>query len=485
MKKVEIPVSDILAREIKNPDSVLNRSRDTANQGVAGMLSLPEGPLMVAARPILKTDGAGPPVGTFIWGRYLDEQVIQKMGATLKLPVEFRPAGAADLPAGALRAAVSGDSSAITLLPLDEQSLAAYSIIADIHGQPAFVARTLTALDISRQGELTINFFLVFFIAIGALLIFVAIRVIDREVLSRILSLAENMRGVVSTGGSVIGRLAVRGGDEIASLTESINAMLSKVEGEAARRGEVEEVLRRKTELSRLQREIAIESNEAHTVNEALGACLAKICAYTSWEIGHVYLPRADGVFVSSDIWHGKGFPWFARIKTVSDDITFAPGEGLVGAVAQSGEPMFIPNVMQDKNFKRTAVMGEIGMKGAFAFPVLEGRRVAAVLEFFSWRMDAPDDAMMGAINSLALQMGRVTERKKLEETLQLSQRIVEGANEGVLVTGPDGVIISVNPAFTRTTGDYEAMKLPPALWPVYYATRPFRLAAKAVAAMR
>jgi len=37
----------------------------------------------------------------------------------------------------------------------------------------------------------------------------------------------------------------------------------------------------------------------------------------------------------------------------------------------------------------------------------------------------------------------------------------------------------------TRTTGDYEAMKLPQALWSVYYATRPFRLAAKAFAALR
>ncbi len=39
--------------------------------------------------------------------------------------------------------------------------------------------------------------------------------------------------------------------------------------------------------------------------------------------------------------------------------------------------------------------------------------------------------------------------------------------------------------AVTRTTGDYDAMKLPRALWPVYYATRPFRLVAKAVAAIR
>lgn len=34
----------------------------------------------------------------------------------------------------------------------------------------------------------------------------------------------------------------------------------------------------------------------------------------------------------------------------------------------------------------------------------------------------------------------------------------------------------------TRTVGDYEAMPLPKALWPVYYFTRPFRLAAKIMA---
>lgn len=37
--------------------------------------------------------------------------------------------------------------------------------------------------------------------------------------------------------------------------------------------------------------------------------------------------------------------------------------------------------------------------------------------------------------------------------------------------------------ALTRTSGDYDAMKLPPALWFAYYATRPFRLGGKALAA--
>ena len=45
------------------------------------------------------------------------------------------------------------------------------------------------------------------------------------------------------------------------------------------------------------------------------------------------------------------------------------------------------------------------------------------------------------------------------------------------------GVILGM--AFTRTEGDYEAMKLPPPLWRLYHLTRPFRLAAKTLSGVR
>ncbi len=38
--------------------------------------------------------------------------------------------------------------------------------------------------------------------------------------------------------------------------------------------------------------------------------------------------------------------------------------------------------------------------------------------------------------------------------------------------------------ALIPTAGDYDAMKLPSALWPIYYVTRPFRLGAKALVAL-
>lgn len=46
-----------------------------------------------------------------------------------------------------------------------------------------------------------------------------------------------------------------------------------------------------------------------------------------------------------------------------------------------------------------------------------------------------------------------ITERKNAEERLQLAAKVVETANEGIMITGPDGTIEAVNTAFTRITG--------------------------------
>jgi len=51
----------------------------------------------------------------------------------------------------------------------------------------------------------------------------------------------------------------------------------------------------------------------------------------------------------------------------------------------------------------------------------------------------------------------------------------------GLCDTRRDRIGAVLKLAFTRTVGDYQAMPLPPQLWRVYHATRPFRLAAKAL----
>lgn len=46
-----------------------------------------------------------------------------------------------------------------------------------------------------------------------------------------------------------------------------------------------------------------------------------------------------------------------------------------------------------------------------------------------------------------------ITERKQAEATMQLASMVYENSSEGITITDPNGVVIDVNPAFTRITG--------------------------------
>ncbi len=70
----------------------------TETDGVTGLLMLPEGPLLLAARPILTSEGAGPPAGTLILGRYLNADEITRVADMTHLALAVAPVDAATAP---------------------------------------------------------------------------------------------------------------------------------------------------------------------------------------------------------------------------------------------------------------------------------------------------------------------------------------------------------------------------------------------------
>ena len=73
----------------------------------------------------------------------------------------------------------------------------------------------------------------------------------------------------------------------------------------------------------------------------------------------------------------------------------------------------------------------------AVAVPVLVGRRVAAVLEFFSERVVQPDEGITDAMLSVGIQLGRVIERAEFEEHLlttaeEIQRRIAQDLHDNV-----------------------------------------------------
>lgn len=68
----------------------------------------------------------------------------------------------------------------------------------------------------------------------------------------------------------------------------------------------------------------------------------------------------------------------------------------------------------------------------------------------------------------------------------RVSPEVVENFTDLALCDGRrDQVRAALKLILTPTPGDHEALKLPQAMWPAYYVTRPFRLVAKTLAALR
>ncbi|WP_395404029.1 PAS domain S-box protein [Pseudoduganella sp. UC29_106] len=64
-----------------------------------------------------------------------------------------------------------------------------------------------------------------------------------------------------------------------------------------------------------------------------------------------------------------------------------------------------------------------------------------------------PDRDDEGNVIGLFVMAEDVTERKKSEESMQLAALMYENSSEGMMVTDAEGMILSVNPAFSRISG--------------------------------
>jgi PAS domain S-box-containing protein len=117
-------------------------------------------------------------------------------------------------------------------------------------------------------------------------------------------------------------------------------------------------------------------------------------------------------------------------------DLTDLPADRVVGRTVREVIPGFEPFWIEALG---RVVMSGIGER--VEGPVSElGRNYEA----FAWRSSP---------GCFAVVFNDITERKKAEEKLRLQEAALESAGSGVVITGRDGTIQWVNPAFSRLTG--------------------------------
>ncbi|MCI0381362.1 MAG: GAF domain-containing protein [Gemmataceae bacterium] len=197
--------------------------------------------------------------------------------------------------------------------------------------------------------------------------------------------------------------------------------MLTEIEDQK----QSEKALERQNALVRLLHKVTVAAYEAATVEEALQAGIDQVCTYTGWPVGHVYVLANDGsnALDPTTIWHLDRPKEFESFVRVTEATRLALGAGLPGRVLARKAPSWIMDVTRDDNFPRAKAATNIGVKGAFAFPVLTGAGVVAVLEFFTSEPREPDEVLLAAMAQIGIQLGQVFERKRTEAELQAAKR--------------------------------------------------------------
>lgn len=199
---------------------------------------------------------------------------------------------------------------------------------------------------------------------------------------------------------------------------QAFDHMEDRVNERTAQLKESNERLGRETEYVQLHKDIAVASNETRAVNDTLEYCLKRICHFAGWPVGHLYLSedRSSKRLIPTAIWYLENPERFKTFRKITEMTPLDPGVGLPGRVLAGGKPAWIIDVLRDPNFPRAKAAGDIGVKAGFAFPVLIGKEVAGVMEFFSAQAVEPDSEMLEIMAQIGTQLGRVIERKWAEE---------------------------------------------------------------------
>jgi predicted signal transduction protein with EAL and GGDEF domain/heme-degrading monooxygenase HmoA len=194
---------------------------------------------------------------------------------------------------------------------------------------------------------------------------------------------------------------------------------LARIEAEAIAERGLRELYEKQRQIELLQA-IASAANSAATVREAFQFAVTRVCEFTGWFIGHALLRRVDegpARLVSTGIWHTRDDSAAVRaFCQASEALEITAGVGMPGQVLQTAAPVWSDTATETS---RTPPARAAGIQTAFAFPVLVGTEVTAVLEFFSLELVEPDPVLLALMAQVGTHLGRVVERRHNENRLR------------------------------------------------------------------
>jgi len=227
--------------------------------GLSGVSVIEGNPAIIIAKPVLKSNGEGPAIGTLVIAQFIDEQIIKNMSSETGNTIKFYNIN---------DQTINNDNKKITkellegksfvLRTLDNSKASGYTLIKDINSTPILLLQVTAPRTIYLEGRKNINTYVLILLSIGLISCITIILVLRKIVLFRIVYLSKKTTEI-GTRRDLSKNIAFKGRDEISDLTISINRMLRELKGNEI---DIKKNEKRFKDLVELLPEIVLEVNK-------------------------------------------------------------------------------------------------------------------------------------------------------------------------------------------------------------------------------
>jgi signal transduction histidine kinase len=196
----------------------------------SGFLQTEDGPLMITSSAIWSDRENQERVGTVIIGRYLTSSEILRLSGIIQMPIAVEAYNSPSLKADFLTAKqMIGSANPYIALPLQEDQIGGYAVLNDIFDQPAYLVNVQQRRVIYQNGQLLMRYLIIALLAAGIVFGISSLYILETLVLSRLSRLSREVNEIGASG-ELSRRVTVERQDELSSLSDNINHMLTILE---------------------------------------------------------------------------------------------------------------------------------------------------------------------------------------------------------------------------------------------------------------
>lgn len=222
-----------LCGEIETINRIIAAARSLAGPkseiGGSGVAVVDRGPMLLAVRPVLKTNGAGPSRGLLVLGKLIADRTALSLSHLLAFPIQVLPTDTEMAQKyTASFASVSGTDHTF-VESVDSSVVSALVRVDDFDGKPAMFFRTELNRDLHHEGLLVQRALFVELFIVVLLMALAAFWILQKGILRPIAALSQTAT-LVTNSGDLSARAVIRANDEFGNLGRAFNTMLEELE---------------------------------------------------------------------------------------------------------------------------------------------------------------------------------------------------------------------------------------------------------------